>query len=138
MQESSLIDASTFSLPSTAVWIIVALLSTFFVFSSTIKMFAWQRTVFDAQMEFMRLYGISRQLFFGIGVIELLGAFTIWYQQSLIGLIGICLLGGTSIVAFGFHVRFDSWRNGIPAMVTAVLSGVLFLQNIDVIGKMLN
>ena len=133
-----MIDAVSFSLPSTAVWIIVGLLSAFFVFSSTIKIFAWQRTVFDAQMEFMRLYGISRQMFFGIGVIELLGASIIWFQQSLIGLIGICLLGGTSIVAFGFHVRFDSWKNGIPAMVTAGLSGVLFLQNLSVIEKVIN
>ena len=86
-------------------------------------MFAWQRKVFETQKDFMRLYGISRELFFLIGVIEFTGAVSIWFQQSWVGLVGACLLFGISLGAIGFHARFDNLKNGIPAAVTGLLSG---------------
>ena len=124
---------STVDLAGPVIWTIVGLLFVFFALTSTIKMFAWQRKVFETQMEFMRLYGISRRLFFMIGVIEFLGAASIWFQQSWVGLTGACLLCGTSLGAISFHLRFDSWKNGIPAAVTASLAGVLIAQNLHIV-----
>ena len=123
----------TVELTGPVIWIIVGLLFVFFALTSTIKMFAWQRKVFETQMDFMRLYGISRGAFFMIGVIEFLGAVSIWFQQSWIGLVGACLLCGTSLGAVSFHARFDSLKNGIPAVVTGLLSGLLIAQNFNVI-----
>ncbi len=76
-------------------------------------------------MGFMRNYGLNRQIFFLIGVIELAGAIAIWFQQQLPGLLGTGALFFVSVGAIGFHLVFDNWKSAIPATATAFLSAVL-------------
>ena len=107
------------------IWTIVTLLFLFFALTSSIKIFAWQKTIFETQMGFMRSYGLNRQMFFLIGVVELAGAIAIWFQQQIPGLLGAGALLCVSIGAIGFHLVFDNWKSAVPATVTTMLSGLL-------------
>ena len=53
---------------------------------------------------------------------KLFGAVTIWFQGSWLGTIGTLTLLVTSIGAIGCHLIWGSWKEGIAAMVTGVLS----------------
>ncbi|MEM7399549.1 MAG: DoxX family protein [Pseudomonadota bacterium] len=114
------------NLPAIVVTILTVLLSAFFVLTSSIKIFAWNKKVFDMQMAFMRKYGLTRQHFFAIGVIEMVSAIGLWFQDSWIAPASALALCIVSIGAIVFHLKFDTWTAGIPAFVTACLSGVLF------------
>jgi hypothetical protein len=70
-------------------------------------------------------YGLNRQIMALVGVVELFGAIAIWFQVSWLGPLGALALLGTSIGAIGCHLIWDTWKEGIPAMITAVLSGVI-------------
>jgi len=67
-------------------------------------------------------YGLNRQIMALVGFVELFGATTIWFQGSWIGAIGALAILGTSVGAIGCHLIWDTWRDAIPAMVTAFLS----------------
>ena len=105
--------------------IIIGLLSVFFLFASSIKLFGWHRKVFEIQLEMFKSYGLNRQIMFLVGCAELFGAIAIWFQSSWIGPMGALALFGTSIGAIFCHLVFDTWKQGIPAMVTGVLSAVV-------------
>lgn len=106
--------------------IVTGLLSAFFLFASSIKIFGWQRKVFEIQLEMFESYGLNRQIMFLVGCAELFGAITIWFQSSWIGPLGALVLLGTSVGAIFCHLVFDTWKQGVPAMVTLALSGVVF------------
>ncbi|WP_017222152.1 DoxX family protein [Moritella dasanensis] len=110
---------------NTFITVIIALLSAFFLFAGSIKLFGWQKMIFEKQLEFFQSYGLNRQIMALIGTVELFGASCIWFQSSVLGLLGAAALLATSLGAIFFHLRFDTWKDGIPAMVTLSLSGLV-------------
>ncbi|MBO9453042.1 DoxX family protein [Tropicibacter sp. R16_0] len=105
--------------------IIIGLLSAFFLFASSIKMFGWQKKVFEIQLDMFKSYGLNRQIMFLVGCAELFGAIAIWFQGSWVGPLGALALLGTSIGAIFCHLFFDTWKQGVPAMVTGVFSAAV-------------
>lgn len=114
--------------------IITTLLGAFFVFASSVKLLGWHKLIFTTQLAFFVKYGLNRQWMFMVGAIELTAAvliispllITVPIAASL-SLVGAAGLAAVSFGAIACHLWFDSWRDGIPAMVTLVLSGYLLL-----------
>jgi len=113
--------------------IAIVVLVAFFMFASSIKLLGWQKLIFETQLNFFNKYGLNRETMFLVGLIEfsgatLLGAFialsgpewTLWGGAGLIAV--------TSLGAIFFHLRFDRWQDGIPAIVTLFLSLYLLLS----------
>jgi len=113
----------------TAITIISAVLMVFFLFASSIKILGWQKKIFALQLQFFESYGLNRELMFAVGVIELLGASLIMLQHNLLGVVGAAAIAATSLGAIGFHLKFDSWKDAIPAMLTLTLSIFLLATN---------
>ncbi len=108
---------------------ITFLLSAFFLFASSIKIFGWQKLVFETQLAMFEKYGFNRGFMRFTGFVELFGAIAIWFQPGLIGLLGICALLGTSLGAIYCHLKYDTWKDGVPAMITGTLSAILLWMN---------
>lgn len=109
--------------------ITVFLLSAFFLFASSIKVFGWQKMIFETQMGMMKKYGLNRQILLIIGIAEMVAAILIWFQGSLLGAIGSGIILATSVGAIGFHSIYDTWREAVPALITAPLSAFVLWQN---------
>lgn len=107
-----------------AVTIISGVLTAFFIIAGSIKIFGWQKLIFETQLKFIIKYGLNRTLMALVGYVELFGAITLWLPGYL-GIIGALALFGASAGAIVFHLRFDTWKDAIPAMVTLVLSGIV-------------
>lgn len=105
--------------------IIIVLLSAFFSFASSVKIFGWQRKIFEIQLGMFRKYGLNREIMLLTGLIEAFGAIAIWFADGIIGTLGALALFGTSVGALCFHLVFDTWKDGVPAMVTLILSGIV-------------
>lgn len=105
--------------------IIIALLSAFFLFASSIKIFGWQKFIFETQLEMFIKYGLNRQIMRLVGTVELFGAIAIWFQTSWLRPLSAFAILGTSIETIGCHVNWDTWKDGIPAMIKAVWSGII-------------
>jgi len=105
--------------------IIIALLCAFFLFASSIKLLGWQKFIFETQLAMFVKYGLNRQIMALVGIVELFGAIAIWFQGSLIGTLGALALLGTSVGAIGCHLIWDSWKDGVPAMITGTLSAFI-------------
>ncbi|MDV5168090.1 DoxX family protein [Photobacterium rosenbergii] len=117
--------------------IITVLLAVFFVFASSIKLLGWQKTIFTTQLAFFVKYGLNRNWMFVVGSVELISALLImapiFMGTSFVAsasLVGATALAAVSIGAIACHLWFDTWRDGVPAMVTFVLSAVLLLQGL--------
>ncbi|KPL95809.1 DoxX family protein [Vibrio splendidus] len=115
---------------NTAVSILMVM---FFVLASSIKTLGWQKKVFEIQLGFFKSYGLNRKIMFLVGLVELTGAALLILALCDISpehtqLIGGAILGATSIGALYFHLRFDTWKDGIPAMVTLLCSSFLVLD----------
>ena len=65
-------------------WILIAtgLLSAFFLFASSIKIFGWPEKIFQIQLEMFISYGLNREFMRLVGVVELFGAVTIVLKNS--------------------------------------------------------
>ncbi len=100
----------------------VILLSVFFLFASSIKIFGWQKNIFETQLGMFSKYGLNRTIMRLVGFVEAFGAIAILFQSSIIGTIGALALLGTSLGAIACHLIWDTWKDGIPAMITATLS----------------
>ena len=109
----------------TVIQVVTAVLSLFFLFASSIKILGWQEKIFQIQLAMFIKYGLNRRLMALVGFIELFGAVTIWFHSSLLGSLGALAILGTSVGALGFHLKFDTWKDGIPSMITLVLSAFL-------------
>lgn len=109
----------------TLMTIIIGLLSAFFLFASSIKILGWQKMIFETQLAMFIKYGLNRQIMALTGVVELFGAIAIWSQGSWIGTLGALALLGTSLGAIGCHLIWDTWKEGVPAMVTGTLSAIV-------------
>lgn len=68
-----------------------------------------------------------------VGLVELFGAIAIWFSGSLLSPLGALALLGTSLGALGCHFIFDTWRQGVPAMVTGTLSAIVLWTGKDLI-----
>ena len=107
--------------------VVSIVLIVFFMLASSIKTLGWQKKVFETQLAFFKNYGLNRQIMFVVGCLELAGAMSLllglvgWVPELVVSL-GALLLAVVSIGAIFFHLRFDSWQAGIPAMVTLSLS----------------
>ncbi|MDK9738439.1 DoxX family protein [Vibrio sp. D404a] len=106
-----------------ASWVLVL----FFVLASSIKTLAWHQKVFETQLTFFKSYGLNRQIMFLVGVLEFSGAVMLvlgllGWAPMLFSMIGATLLAFVSVGALYFHVRFDTWQAGVPAMITLLLS----------------
>lgn len=106
--------------------IITGVLSAFFLFASSIKIFGWQDTIFRVQLEMFENYGLNRTIMRLVGVVELFGAVAIWGSGSLWGPLGALALMGTSAGAICCHLIFDTWKQGVPAMISLTLSSFAF------------
>ena len=105
--------------------VFVGLLSAIFLFASSIKILGWQRKIFEIQLAMFVKYGLSRQIMALVGFAELFGALAIWFQGSWIGTLGALALLGTSVGAIGCHLIWDTWKEGVPAMITGTLSAIV-------------
>ncbi len=109
----------------TLIKIFVGLLSAFFLFASSIKILGWQKMIFETQLAMFVKYGLNRQIMALTGIVELFGAVAIWFQGSWIGTLGALALLGTSVGAIGCHLIWDTWKEGVPAIVTGILSAIV-------------
>jgi hypothetical protein len=105
------------------------LLTTFFVFASSIKVSGWQKTIFDTQLAMFKSYGMNRKIMFVVGLVEMFGAVVIWSKLSVLVPIGALALVVISIGAIACHLLFDSWKDGIPAMITFTFAAILAWTN---------
>ena len=109
----------------TLITIFVGLLSAFFLFASSIKILGWQKMIFETQLAMFIKYGLNRQIMALTGFVELFGAIAIWFQGSWIGTLGALALLGTSVGAIGCHLIWDTWKEGVPAMITGALAAIV-------------
>lgn len=110
--------------------VISIILVVFFVLASSIKTLGWQKKVFEIQLGFFKSYGLNRVIMFLVGLVELTGAALLILALCDISpeqtqVMGGAILGATSIGALYFHLRFDTWKDGIPAIVTLLCSSFL-------------
>ncbi len=105
--------------------IAIGLLSAFFLFASSIKIFGWQKKIFEIQLGMFESYGLNRQIMFLVGCGELFGAIAIWFQSSWIGPLGALALLSTSVGAIFCHLVYDTWKQGIPATITGTLAALV-------------
>jgi hypothetical protein len=117
--------------------IVKILLTAFFLFASSIKIVGWQDKIFQIQPDMFKSYGLNRGIMRLVGAVELFGAIAIWFSGSLIAPLGALALLGTSIGAIGCHLIFDTWKDGVPAMVTGALSLFVLWNGKDLILAML-
>lgn len=123
--------------------ILVALAAGFliplFLFTGSIKLTRWHRDIAAFQLGFMKKYGLNGSIYSMIGVAELAGALGLLLQGShVLGTLaaaGLCLL---SLGAFCYHLRFDSFQFGMPAMITGILAAVICLANLDLLNDLPN
>jgi hypothetical protein len=108
----------------TIIVVISGLLTAFFSFASSIKILGWQKMIFETQLEFFKKYGLNRTIMALVGFVELFGAITLWLP-GYFGIVGALALLGTSVGAICCHLYFDTWKDGIPSMVTLTLSGIV-------------
>ena len=109
----------------TFITISVGLLSAFFLFASSIKILGWQKFIFETQLAMFIKYGLNRQIMMLVGFAELFGAIVIWFQGSWTGTLGALALLFTSVGAIGCHLIWDTWKEGVPAMITGTLSAIV-------------
>ncbi|MEZ8286302.1 DoxX family protein [Vibrio splendidus] len=113
--------------------VISILMVMFFVLASSIKTLGWQKKVFEIQLGFFKSYGLNRTVMLLVGLVEFTGAALLILALCGVSsehtqLMGGAILGATSIGALYFHLRFDTWKDGIPAMVTLLCSSFLVLD----------
>ncbi len=96
-------------------------------------MLGWQKKLFEIQLGFFKSYGLNRMVMFLVGLVEFTGAVLLILALCGVSsehtqLMGGAILGATSIGALYVHLRFDTWKDGIPATVTLLCSSFLVLD----------
>lgn len=115
--------------------IITIVLITFFTFASSIKILSWQAFIFKTQLDFFKKYGLNRFHMFLVGILELIAALlltgSLRTEYEILRDLGALAIALTSIGAVFFHLKFDTIKDAIPALVTLTLSLILLgAQNI--------
>ncbi|MBQ4811416.1 DoxX family protein [Pseudoalteromonas luteoviolacea] len=113
--------------------LITILLTLFFVFASSIKLIGWQKLIFETQLQFFNKYGLNRIHMFLIGLLELVAAIlllvTIFISNQQLNAMGAALIAFTSIGAIYFHLKYDTFKDAIPALITLILASTLILDS---------
>ncbi|WP_394199833.1 DoxX family protein [Shewanella waksmanii] len=104
------------------VWVLQLLLSVFFVVAGSIKVFGWQKFIYQTQLAFFQSYGFNRSMMLTVGIIELAAAIGLWWPHAMVAQLSALAIAAVSAGAIVCHLRFDSARNAIAAIVTLVLS----------------
>lgn len=81
--------------------------------------------IFETQVAMFIKYGLNRQIMALVGLVELFGAIAVWFHTSPVGPLGALAILGTSTGAIVFHLIYDTWKDGVPSMITLVLSAFL-------------
>ncbi|WP_028109626.1 DoxX family protein [Ferrimonas futtsuensis] len=102
--------------------LVKSILTLFFLLAGSVKLTGWLRPVFTVQLDYFRSYGLSRFIMALVGLAEMGGAAALWLTPGL----GALLLALVSLGALACHLRFDTWKEGVPAMVTLTLSLLLY------------
>jgi hypothetical protein len=113
------------------VWVVTIILSLMFLVFGSIKVFAWNKNIFDTQMKMLTSYGLNREIFAVIGIIELFGAVAVLANGNhWIAVAGAAAIMFTSIGAIGVHTIFDKGKYIVPSLVTMTLSTIIFWHNL--------
>lgn len=115
--------------PMTLHFVATSLLSVFFLLAGSIKVTGWQKKVHAIQIKMVAQYGISPAGLRLIGLVELFGASTIWFQSHWIAPVGAIAILAASLGAILCHFIWDSWREAVPALITAPLSAFVAWNN---------
>jgi len=114
-------------------FVITILLLLFFLFASSIKILGWQKFIFETQLTFFKKYGLNRIHMFLVGLIELSASIllmiSLLFKHDEIQVLGALGISLTSLGALYFHLRFDTVKDAIPAIVTLTLSTILLIFN---------
>lgn len=113
--------------------ILAGFLSALFIFFSSIKIFGWQKQIFETQMQFMYKYGLNRVLYACIGIIEMTSAIMLMFQGTIFGALGALGIATTSLGAIFFHTRYDTFKDMVPAIITLTISVTILYLNQDLI-----
>ena len=113
--------------------IITVLLALFFTFARSIKITGWQKFIFETQLTFFNKYGLKRVHMFLVGILELSAAIlllaSLIFEHKPLNDLGAVTIALTSIGAIFFHLRFDTIKDAVPAIVTLLLSLALIVSN---------
>lgn len=113
--------------------IITILLAVLFIFASSIKILGWQKLIFDTQLTFFKKYGLTRFHMILIGMIELSAAIflaaSILFDHEILNGIGALGIALTSLGAIYFHLKYDTIKDTIAALITLSLSTILITCN---------
>lgn len=113
--------------------IITVLLALFFTLASSIKITGWQKFIFETQLTFFNKYGLRRVHMFLVGILELSAAIllvaSLIFDHKTLNSLGAATIAFTSIGAIFFHLKFDTIKDAMPAIVTLLLSLALLLSN---------
>jgi len=119
--------------------IISLVLALFFTLASSIKLVGWQKFVFDTQLSFFKRYGLSRFHMFAVGLIEFSAALllflSVFLSVEMINVLGALMIALTSIGAIFFHLKFDTFKDAIAAIITLSLSLTLLIFNHQVLAS---
>jgi hypothetical protein len=96
-------------------------LTIFFLFSSCVKIVGLPQSRYNAHLYFFKKCGLSHGVLLLVGALELFGAATLWFPNYL-GVLGVLALCLTSAGTVYGRIYFDTWKNGLVAMATFVLS----------------
>lgn len=112
--------------------VISVLLILFFGFASSIKIWGWQKLIFSIQLSFFNSYGLSRRHMFMVGWLELTSSLALlWslvFANEMINVAGAIGIAFTSLGAIFFHLRFDTAKDAIAAILTLTLSSSLIVM----------
>ncbi|NMP30866.1 DoxX family protein [Thalassotalea sp. M1531] len=113
------------------------LLVLFFLFASSIKLLGWQKFIFETQLTFFKKYGLTRTHMFLVGLVELFASLllmaSIFLNDDVLQVFGALGIIFTSSGAIYSHLRFDTVKDVIPAIVTLSLSVMLLAFNSHVL-----
>jgi hypothetical protein len=113
--------------------ILTILLALFFTFASSIKILGWQKFIFETQLAFFKKYRLNRVQMLWVGLAELAAAcllmISIYLSNELLNGVGSVMIALISMGAIYFHLRFDTLKDAIAAIVTLVLSTTLTMSN---------
>ncbi|WOD06628.1 DoxX family protein [Marinomonas sp. GJ51-6] len=96
-------------------------LTIFFLFSSCVKIVGLPQSRFHAHLSFFKTCGLNQGALLTVGMLELFGAATLWFPNYL-GILGVLALCITSAGIAYARIQFDTWKNGLVAMTTFILS----------------
>lgn len=115
------------------------LLIPLFLFTGSIKVTRWHKYIASFQLGFMNKYGLSSSIYTLIGVAEIIGAIGLILQGSHV--LGTLAAGGLFLLsagAFRYHLKYDTFHFGIPALLFGSLSLIIFVSNVSLLAGLPN